>query len=388
MNKARIRMGMIGGAEGAFIGAVHRIAARLDGLIDLVAGSFSSDPARSQSTATMLGIDPARCYDTYQDMFQEEAKLADNQRIDFVVIVTPNHLHFPIAKLAIESGFHVLSDKPATLNLQEARALQTLINSSDCLYGLTHTYTGYPMVKEARYRIAQGQLGAIRKVVVEYSQGWLATQEDEAGKQAQWRLDATKAGISCCIADIGVHAANLVEYVSGLAIEALCADLNHVVPGRTLDDDGTVLLRFDNGCKGVLLASQIALGEENNLNLRIYGDKGSLEWSQMEPNSLWLKSHNAPTTLLRAGVALQSEAARNALRTPAGHPEGYLEAFANIYVNFTKLIEAKKAGRAVNNHQFDVPGIEDAIRGMAFIENAVEASSKNTKWHTFKLDER
>lgn len=388
MNKARIRMGMIGGAEGAFIGAVHRIAARLDGLIDLVAGSFSSDPTRSQSTATMLGIDPARCYDTYQDMFQEEAKLADNQRIDFVVIVTPNHLHFPIAKLAIESGFHVLSDKPATLNLQEARALQTLINSSDCLYGLTHTYTGYPMVKEARYRIAQGQLGAIRKVVVEYSQGWLATQEDEAGKQAQWRLDATKAGISCCIADIGVHAANLVEYVSGLAIEALCADLNHVVPGRTLDDDGTVLLRFDNGCKGVLLASQIALGEENNLNLRIYGDKGSLEWSQMEPNSLWLKSHNAPTTLLRAGVALQSEAARNALRTPAGHPEGYLEAFANIYVNFTKLIEAKKAGRAVNNHQFDVPGIEDAIRGMAFIENAVEASSKNTKWHTFKLDER
>ena len=388
MNKARIRMGMIGGAEGAFIGAVHRIAARLDGLIDLVAGSFSSDPARSQSTATMLGIDPARCYDTYQDMFQEEAKLADNQRIDFVVIVTPNHLHFPIAKLAIESSFHVLSDKPATLNLQEARALQTLINSSDCLYGLTHTYTGYPMVKEARYRIAQGQLGAIRKVVVEYSQGWLATQKDEAGKQAQWRLDATKAGISCCIADIGVHAANLVEYVSGLAIEALCADLNHVVPGRTLDDDGTVLLRFDNGCKGVLLASQIALGEENNLNLRIYGDKGSLEWSQMEPNSLWLKSHNAPTTLLRAGVALQSEAARNALRTPAGHPEGYLEAFANIYVNFTKLIEAKKAGRAVNNHQFDVPGIEDAIRGMAFIENAVEASSKNTKWHTFKLDER
>ena len=216
MNKARIRMGMIGGAEGAFIGAVHRIAARLDGLIDLVAGSFSSDPTRSQSTAAMLGIDPARCYDTYQDMFQEEAKLADDQRIDFVVIVTPNHLHFPIAKLAIESGFHVLSDKPATLNLREARALQTLINNSDCLYGLTHTYTGYPIVKEARYRIAQGQLGAIRKVVVEYSQGWLATQEDEAGKQAQWRLDPAKAGISCCIADIGVHAANLVEYVSVL----------------------------------------------------------------------------------------------------------------------------------------------------------------------------
>ncbi|MFU2511809.1 Gfo/Idh/MocA family protein [Pseudoalteromonas sp. ASV78] len=385
MNKTKVRMGMVGGAQGAFIGAIHRIAARLDGLIELVAGSFSSDPTRSQATAAMLGINPTRCYDSYQQMFIEEAKLPADQRIDFVTIVTPNHLHFPIATLAIESGFHVLSDKPATLNLQEVLLLAQTLHSSDCLYGLTHTYTGYPMIKEARHRIAQGELGAIRKVVVEYSQGWLSSNEDEHAKQAKWRLDPQKAGISCCIADIGVHAANLAEYVSDLEITALCADLNHVVPGRALDDDGTVLLRFNSGCKGVLMASQVALGEENNLNLRIYGDKASIEWSQMEPNSLWLKSHNAPTTLLRAGVALKSNAAQDALRAPAGHPEGYLEAFANIYVNFAKQINAKKAGELASNADYDVPGIKEAIRGMAFIENAVEAASQDTKWHPFKI---
>lgn len=385
MNNTKIRMGMVGGAEGAFIGAIHRIAARLDGLIDLVAGSFSSDPSRSKATADMLGIDPSRSYENYQQMFIEEAKLPEDQRIDFVVIVTPNHLHFPIAKLAIESGFHVLSDKPATLNLQEALILEQALNQTDCLYALTHTYTGYPMVKEARHRIANGELGNIRKVIVEYSQGWLSSNEDEQGKQAKWRLDPNKAGISCCIADIGVHAANLAEYVSGLEISALCADLNHVVSGRTLDDDGTVLLRFNNQAKGVLLASQVALGEENNLNLRIYGDKASIEWNQMEPNSLWLKRHNAPSVLLRAGVALKSSAAQNALRAPAGHPEGYLEAFANIYVNFAKQIKAKKSGTTVSNEAFDVPGIKQAIRGMAFIENAVTASTKDTKWQPFNI---
>ncbi len=385
MNNTKIRMGMVGGAEGAFIGAIHRIAARLDGLIDLVAGSFSSDPSRSKATADMLGIDPSRSYENYQQMFIEEAKLPEDQRIDFVVIVTPNHLHFPIAKLAIESGFHVLSDKPATLNLQEALILEQALNQTDCLYALTHTYTGYPMVKEARHRIANGELGNIRKVIVEYSQGWLSSNEDEQGKQAKWRLDPNKAGISCCIADIGVHAANLAEYVSGLEINALCADLNHVVSGRTLDDDGTVLLRFNNQAKGVLLASQVALGEENNLNLRIYGDKASIEWNQMEPNSLWLKRHNAPSVLLRAGVALKSSAAQNALRAPAGHPEGYLEAFANIYVNFAKQIKAKKSGTTVSNEAFDVPGIKQAIRGMAFIENAVTASTKDTKWQPFNI---
>lgn len=385
MNNTKVRMGMVGGAEGAFIGAIHRIAARLDGLIDLVAGSFSSDPMRSKTTAEILGIERTRNYDSYQQMFIEEAKLPEDKRIDFVVIVTPNHLHFSIAKLALESGFHVLSDKPATLNLQEALILEQTLNQTQCLYGLTHTYTGYPMVKEARHRITKGELGNIRKVVVEYSQGWLATNEDEQGKQAKWRLDPEKAGISCCIADIGVHAANLVEYVSGLEITSLCADLNHVLPGRTLDDDGTVLLRFNNQAKGVLLASQIALGEENNLNLRIYGDKASIEWNQMEPNSLWLKSHNAPSVLLRSGISLKSTAAQNALRTPAGHPEGYLEAFANIYVNFAKQIKAKRLAEIATNEQFDVPGIKQAIRGMAFIENAVAASAKDSKWHTFKI---
>ncbi|MFP3350159.1 Gfo/Idh/MocA family oxidoreductase [Pseudoalteromonas sp. SIMBA_153] len=385
MNNPKIRMGMVGGAEGAFIGGIHRIAARLDGMISLVAGSFSSNPALTEKTAAMLGIDSSRSYDTYQQMFIEEAKLPVDQRIDFVVIVTPNHLHFPIAKLAIESGFHVLSDKPATLNLHETLSLKKSLDKSDCLYGLTHTYTGYPMIKEAKYRISQGEIGTIRKVIVEYSQGWLSQTEDEQVKQAQWRLDPQQAGISCCIADIGVHAANLTEYVSGLEISSLCADLNHVVPGRTLDDDGTVLLRFNNDSKGVLLASQVALGEENNLSLRIYGDKASLEWNQMEPNSLWLKNHNAPTILLRAGVALKSEAAQNALRAPAGHPEGYLEAFANIYVNFANQIIAKKAGKTATNDDFDVPGIKEAIRGMAFIENAVAASKEDTKWHTFKI---
>ena len=385
MNSNKIRMGMVGGGEGAFIGAVHRIAARLDGLIELVAGAFSSDSARSMAAGQMLGLDPARCYASYQAMFEAESLLPADQRIDFVAIVTPNHLHFPIAQLAIQYGFHILSDKPATLNLEQALALKKQLDSSHVVYGLTHTYTGYPMVKEARHRIVNGELGNIRKIIVEYNQGWLANSNDETSKQAQWRLDASKSGISCCMGDIGVHAANLTEYVSGLEITELCADLNHVVPGRTLDDDGTVLLRFNNHSKGVLIASQIALGEENNLTLRIYGDKASIEWSQMEPNSLWLRSHNAPATLLRAGVGPLCNAATNALRTPAGHPEGYLEAFANIYVNFAKQVQASKSGLTTVNSEFDVPGIHEAIRGMAFIENAVSASAQDTKWHTFKI---
>lgn len=387
MSKTTIRMGMVGGAEGAFIGAIHRIAARLDGMVELVAGAFSSDPERSQKTAKQLGIELSRRYDTYQQMLSEEAALPADQRIELVVIVTPNYLHFPIAKLALESGFHVLSDKPATLRLQEALDLEKTLKATGCLYGLTHVYTGYPMIKEAKYRIAQGELGNIRKVIVDYTQGWLADQDNDNVKQAKWRLNPEQAGISCCIADIGVHAANMAEYVSGLEITEVCADLNRVVEGRVLDDDGTVLLKFNNNCKGVLLASQVALGEENNLTLRIYGDKGSIEWNQMEPNSLWLKSHNAPTLLLRAGVGLKSDAARQALRSPAGHPEGYIEAFANIYVNFANQINAKKRGNPATNQLFDVPGIKEAIRGMAFIENTVQASTKNNKWHTFNLGE-
>ncbi|MEO2266329.1 Gfo/Idh/MocA family oxidoreductase [Pseudoalteromonas sp. YIC-656] len=386
MSNKRVRMAMVGGGEGAFIGAVHRIAARLDGHIDLVAGAFSSDPARCLTTGAQLGLSPERCYPDYQSLLQKEAQLPADIRADFIAIVTPNHLHFPVAKMAIEQGFHVLSDKPATLSLREAKELEAVLSQHSSLYGLTHTYTGYPMIKEAKHRVATGQLGEIRKVVVEYSQGWLSQATDEQGKQAKWRLDSSKSGISCCMGDIGVHAANLAEYVSGLAITELCADLNHVLPGRALDDDGTVLLRFNNAAKGVLMASQIAVGEENNLRLRIYGDKASLDWSQMEPNSLWLRPHNTAATLLRAGVGELCDATMKALRTPAGHPEGYLEAFANIYSNFAAQITAFKAGDTATNEAFDVPGIHDALRGMAFITNAVEASTHDTKWHPFKMD--
>ncbi len=378
-------MGMVGGGEGAFIGVIHRMAASLDGQIELVCGAFSSNAEKSRASGLSLSLEPERCYADYQQMFAAEAALPTDQRMDFVAIVTPNHLHFPIASAALESGFHVLSDKPATLNLAEAVALKSIVTKTGRLYGLTHTYTGYPLIKQARHLIASGELGKIRKIVVEYSQGWLASKADESSKQASWRLNRDQSGISCCMGDIGVHAANLAEYVSGLNIESLCADLNSVVDGRELDDDGTVLLRFNNGAKGVLLASQISVGEENNLRLRVYGDKASIDWSQMEPNGLWLKSNSAPTQLIRSGVGEFCLQAQKAMRTPAGHPEGYLEAFANIYLNFAEQISAFKAGREASNQVFDVPGIEEAIRGMAFIENVVEASQKENKWHHFNI---
>jgi len=319
-------------------------------------------------------------------MFIREAQLPESERMEFVVIVTPNYLHFPVAKLAIEHGFHVLSDKPATLNLKEAQELSAILNQHNVLYGLTHTYNGYPLIKQAKHLIETGELGNITKIVVQYSQGWLATQADENTKQASWRLDAKQSGVSCCMGDIGVHAANLAEYVSGLTINALCADLSATVAGRTLDDDGTVLLKMSNGAKGVLLASQISVGDENNLVLRIYGDKKSIEWSQLEPNTLWLKSNTASTLQIRTGVGTMCIAAQQAIRTPAGHPEGYLEAFANIYQNFIKQIQAHKNHQASDNSLFDVPGIHEAIRGMAFIETTVKASQSNEKWHVLPLD--
>lgn len=377
---------MVGGGQNAFIGAVHRHAAFIDGDIELVCGAFSSEAARSKASGAALFLPENRCYANYEDMFSKEALLPKEQRMEFVVIVTPNHLHFPIAKAAIEHGFHVLSDKPATLNLIEALALESLIKKHNCLYGLTHTYTGYPLIKQAKHLITQGNLGNITKIVVEYSQGWLASKNDEHSKQASWRLDPEKSGISCCMADIGVHAANLAEYTSGIKITELCADLTSTVSGRALDDDGTVILKFSNGAKGVLLASQISLGDENNLKLRIYGDKKSIEWSQLEPNTLWLKSNTEPTQQIRAGVGEMCHAAQQAMRTPAGHPEGYLEAFANIYQNFVGQIRAHQQGEKCDNALFDVPGIEEAIRGMAFIENVVVASQSEQKWHPLTLN--
>jgi predicted dehydrogenase len=383
MMSNKIRMGMVGGGQGAFIGAVHRMAANLDGQIELVCGAFSSDPQRSISSGQALFLAPERCYADFQQMMQEEAKLPADKRMQFVAIVTPNHLHFPVAKAALEAGFHVLSDKPATFDLKEAIALSKVVESSARLYGLTHTYNGYPLVKQAKHLIATGALGQITKIVVEYSQGWLANKDNDGGKQAAWRIDPKQAGISCCMGDIGVHAANLAEYVTGAKISEMCADLGSVVPGRLLDDDGSILLRFDNGARGVLLASQISSGDENNLRLRVYGDKASIEWSQLEPNSLWLKFQNAPAQLIRTGVGEFCAAAQAATRTPAGHPEGYLEAFANIYVNFAKQIRAFESEQPATNELFDVPGIVEAIRGMAFIENSVFASQSSEKWLRF-----
>lgn len=381
----KVRMGMVGGGQGAFIGAVHRIAAFLDGEIDLVCGAFSSDADHSIRSGTALYLPANRCYASYEEMFRQESQLPKDQRMEFVTIVTPNHLHFPIAIAAIEYGFHVISDKPATLNLNQALALQAVLTEHDVLYGLTHTYNGYPLIKQAKHLIEQGELGNIVKVIVEYSQGWLASQKDENNKQASWRLDPEKSGISCCMGDIGVHAFNLAEYVSGITTTQICADLTSTVAGRTLDDDGSVLLKFSNGAKGVLLASQIALGDENNLKLRIYGDLKSLEWSQLEPNTLLLKSNSEPTQLIRTGVGIMCEAAQQAMRIPAGHPEGYLEAFGNIYQNFVKQLRAHKNNQVSDNKTFDVPGIAEAVRGMAFIENAVSASQSNNKWHDFDL---
>ncbi|MEP4889457.1 MAG: Gfo/Idh/MocA family oxidoreductase [Aliiglaciecola sp.] len=380
----KVRMGMVGGGQGAFIGAIHRAAANLDGKIELVCGAFSSDPKNSQESGQLLSVPAARCYSDFNTMFTQEAKLPASQRMQFVSIVTPNHLHFPVAVAALRAGFHVMSDKPATFTLNEALELKEIIEGSGCLYGLTHTYTGYPMVKEATARVANGELGEITKIVVEYSQGWLANKEDEQGKQASWRLDPERAGVSCCMGDIGVHAANLAETISGLEIVQLCADLEPVVDGRELDDDGTVLLRFNNGAKGVLLSSQIAVGEENNLNIRIYGKKASLQWQQMEPNTLWLRFNDKPSQMIRAGVGDCAATTAQSLRTPAGHPEGYIEAFANLYAQFAQQIGDFEQSK-ITDISLQAPGINAAIRGMAFIENTVAASKSAQKWHPFLL---
>jgi predicted dehydrogenase len=377
----KLRMGMVGGGRGAFIGAVHRMASSLDGQIELVCGAFSSDPQRSKDSGSDLFLPPSRCYGTFEDMMRSEAELPADQRMDFVTIVTPNHVHFPAAKAALEHGFHVVSDKPATFNLAEAHELARIVEKTGLLYALTHNYTGYPMVKEARDIVRSGRLGKIRKVVVEYPQGWLATRLEESGqKQASWRTDPARSGAAGCLGDIGTHAENLAEYITGLRIEELAADMTAFVDGRLLDDDANLLLRFAGGAKGILHASQISVGEENNLNIRIYGEKGGLEWHQQEPNTLLIKWPDRPTEIMRTGVGTLGHAAQAATRIPAGHPEGYLEAFANIYVNFARHLRAKLEGTTPDAASFDYPGIADGIRGMAFIEAAVESSRLNSRW--------
>jgi predicted dehydrogenase len=383
----KVRYGMVGGGQGAFIGAVHRIAAAIDQQIELVCGAFSSDPARSKASGAELFLPGSRCYGTFEEMFKAEARLPADERMEFVAIVTPNHVHFPPAKLALESGFHVLSDKPATLNLAEAKKLAEIVKKTGKLYGLTHNYTGYPLVKEARALVAAGKLGKIRKVVVEYPQGWLATRLEASGqKQAAWRTDPKKSGAAGSIGDIGTHAENLAEYITGLQIQELAADLTAFVKGRKLDDDGNVLLRFKGGAKGVLHCSQISVGEENNLNIRVYGELGGLEWHQKEPNTLILKWLDQPTQIYRTGLGYLGDAAKGATRTPPAHPEGYLEAFANVYKSFASHVRAVEAGKKLKKDDplLDYPKITDGVRGMAFIEAVVKSSKNNAGWT--KLD--
>jgi predicted dehydrogenase len=374
---------MVGGGRGAFIGAVHRMAAQLDGQIELVCGAFSADPAKSQASGADLFLPGDRVYGSYAEMFKREKELPEGERMDCVSIVTPNHMHYPVAKLALEHGVHVICDKPLAFNLKEARALAALVRKTGLIFALTHNYTGYPMVKEARERVRSGQLGKIRKIVAEYPQGWLASLLEATGqKQADWRTDPTRAGASCCIGDIGSHAENLAEYITGLQIESVCAELTTFVTGRKLEDDGNVLLRFTGGARGILSTSQISIDEENALAIRIYGEKGGLEWHQEDPNTLILKWPDRPRQILRTGggYGFLSAPALKATRLPAGHPEGYLEAFANLYRSFAAAVALAQAGKKVPAAALDFPTVEDGVRGMAFIETVVKSSKSNQKW--------
>ncbi|WP_430386286.1 Gfo/Idh/MocA family protein [Blastomonas fulva] len=364
----RLRMGMIGGGLGSFVGPVHRIAAEMDREIELVAGCFSSDAGRSRAAGESYRIDPARAYPTLDAMFAGETARSDG--IDFVSIVSPNHHHLPAARAALAAGVPVISDKPATATLDEARELAECVRTVGLPYGLTHTYSGYPLVREARARVGAGMLGTIRKVVVEYPQGWLAGEA--VGKQAEWRTDPARSGPGGCIGDIGTHAFQLAEFVTGRKVVELLADLAAVVPGRAVDDDCTVLLRYDNGARGVLLASQIEVGEMNGLRIRIYGDKGGLLWRQEVPNTLMLHSLDGRTEIVHAGGSQLGPDAASRTRTPTGHPEGYLEAFANIYRDFAAVLRGEPAPF--------LPGIDDALRGMAFIDTAVRASRDKAGW--------
>ena len=377
----KIRMGMVGGGRGAFIGGVHRMAAALDGEIELVCGAFSSDPERSRLSGEDFYLSSDRVYGSYAEMIQKEKELPEGERMDFVSIVTPNHVHFGPAKMALENGFHVVCDKPLSYDMDEAYELEKVVNESGLLFALTHNYTGYPMVKQARHMIQNGDLGTIRKVVVEYPQGWLMDFiESTDQKQAAWRTDPKRSGIAGAMGDIGTHAENLAEYITGLKISELCADISTLVDGRLLDDDGNVLLRFNNGARGILHASQISAGEENSLNIRVYGSKAGLEWHQMEPNTLEVKYQDGPKRIFRTGVGDLCASAQAHTRIPAGHPEGYLEAFANIYRNVAKCIQARIDGTEVDPLYTDYPTVEDGVRGMHFIDKVIESGSSDTKW--------
>ena len=379
----KIRMGMVGGTLDAFIGGVHRRAAIMDGEIELVCGAFSSSPEKSKETGKALYLPEDRVYANFEEMILKEKQLPEGERMDFVAIVTPNHVHAAPTKLALENGFHVVCDKPITLTIEEAEEIVALVEKTGLVFCLTHNYTGYPMVKEAKEMIASGAIGKVRKVIVEYPQGWLSTLVEVTGnKQAAWRTDPSKSGAGGGLGDIGTHAENLAEYITGLKITQLCADLTIFVEGRQLDDDANILLRFNNGAKGILQNSQIANGEENDLNIRVYGETGGLQWKQMEPNTLVHKTQQG-VRLIRTGVGNLSKAAQVHTRIPAGHPEGYFEAFANLYRNFAIHVRAYWDGTKADP-VYDFPSAQDGLRGMKFVNTVIASDKSDTKWTTFE----
>jgi predicted dehydrogenase len=377
--KRKLRYGMVGGGPGAFIGAIHRMAANLDGQIELVAGCFSSDPKNSKTTGEQLFLNPKRVYATYTEMAKREAALPADERIDFVSIVTPNDLHAPVATAFLKKGFHVVCDKPLTLDLRQAKELRETVRQTGKVFALTHNYTGYPMVKEARELVRSGTLGKILKIVSEYPQGWLLDRLETTGhKQAAWRADPKRAGRAGCLGDIGTHAENLGRYITGLKIDSLCAEFTTFLPGRKLEDDASLLIRYHGGARGILYASQISCGEENNLNIRVYGTKGSLAWQQEHPNELKFIPKGEPARILRRGNNYVSDVAKKFTRLPLGHPEAFIEAFANIYLEAVAAIRARIEGKCGGKYYF--PTIDDGVYGMAFIETAVKSARSNAKW--------
>ena len=388
MNR-KLRMGMVGGGKDAFIGAIHRLAANMDGLIELCCGALSINPDIAKDSGASLFLPEHRTYLTYDEMITKESQLPASERMDFVTIVTPNFAHFAPAMMALDHGFHVVIEKPIAFTLDEAKQLHQKVQETGLTLCLTHTYSGYPLVKQARAMVADTVFGKIRKVWVEYPQGWRSKlSEREGNAQAAWRTDPKKSGKAGCMGDIGTHAAHLAEYITGAQITQLCADLNAMVEGRMLDDDGNVLLQFSNGARGVLMASQVAAGEENALKIRIYGEKGGLEWAQHDPNTLLVKWLDAPTQILRAGGNYADRLSKYAIhnsRTPGGHPEGYLEAFANIYRNFALTLSAKIDGTTPTPEMLDFPNTNDGLRGMAFIDNVVASGASDQKWTPYTI---